>query len=322
MSQANTLNLATAAASSQGRVWLHRFAVVLVGLTFLLILAGGNVTSKDAGLAVPDWPLSFSSVNPAGWMSDMDGTRPGVRDEHGHRLIGALVGLMVVGLVIWLHRVEPRTWVRKMGYLALAAVIIQGVMGGLRVTEKSLALAIVHGCFAQAFLCLTIAIAAATWPRFPGGVPFGGTAPRHDEALRFWTAAMVLAVFGQLVLGALLRHLGGLQMAVVHIFGAVVVGACLMMAAQHIFSRPDSERPLGNLTIALFLVYGFQLLLGVAAYVLVVPMSSQNPVNLAQIVVPTIHVGIGAVVLGLSFLIAFQSYALTGAASRPEGVPA
>lgn len=326
MSQTTTLNMVTLTSSGDGRVWLHRYALALVGLTLLLILAGGNVTSKDAGLAVPDWPLSFDSVNPAGWTTNMDGTRPGVRDEHGHRLIGAAVGLMVIGLVVWLRLVEQRAWVRMMGYVALAAVILQGVMGGLRVTEKSVALAIVHGCFAQAFLCLTIAIAAATSPRFPGGVRFGGADLPRDKALRTWTAVLVGAVFVQLILGALLRHMGGTHAAVVHIAGALAVGACLIMAAQHIFSRPESEAPLAGPTVGLFLLYGFQLLLGVAAYVLVISMAGKNPPHLAQIYAPTIHMALGAIVLGLSFLVAFRTYALTSpkpaAASRTEGVAA
>jgi cytochrome c oxidase assembly protein subunit 15 len=323
MDQITTLNVSAPTRAADGRAWLHRYALALVGLTWVLILAGGNVTSKGAGLAVPDWPLSFGSLNPAGWTTDMDGQLPGVRDEHGHRLIGATVGLMVIGLVIWLYRVERRGWVRMMGYAALAAVIVQGVMGGLRVTEKSLALAMVHGCFAQAFLCLTIAIAAATSPRFPGGARFGGGDLPRDQALRTWTAALVGAAYVQLILGAWLRHVGGTPAVVVHVAGALIVGACLIMAALHVFSRPESEAPLGGLTIGLFLLYGFQLLLGVATYVLVMSMSGRNAANFAQAYVPTIHVAMGAIVLGLSFLVAFRTFALTNpkpAAWQSEGV--
>ncbi|HOB76418.1 MAG TPA: COX15/CtaA family protein [Phycisphaerae bacterium] len=324
MSQTTTLSMSTLVSSGGGRIWLHRYAWALVGLTLVLILAGGNVTSRDAGLAVPDWPLSFGSVNPDGWMTNMGGQSPGVRDEHGHRLIGATVGLMVIGLVIWLRRVEQRGWVRTMGYVALAAVIVQGVMGGLRVTEKSLALAIVHGCFAQAFLCLTIALAVATSPRFPGGVRFGGVDQPRDQALRFWTAGLVGAIYVQLILGALLRHLGGTPAVVVHVLGALVVGGCLVMAALHVFSRPESETSLGGWTIGLFLLYGFQILLGVAAYVLVQSIVGADSLHLARIYVPTIHVTLGAIVLGMSFGIAFRAYALTNprvaAAGPTEGV--
>lgn len=305
MSQAApTMDLPVAATSAESRNWLHLFTLLLVAMTFVLIVAGGNVTSKNAGLAVPDWPLSFGSVNPEGWVH-----QPLVRDEHGHRLIGATVGLLVITLVVWLKKVEPRAWVRRLGYIALAAVIVQGVMGGLRVTEKSLLLAIVHGCFAQAFFCLTIALAAVTSARWPGGEVFGGQDASRDRALRFWAAATVLAVYGQLVLGALLRHTG--MTAIPHILGAVVVGMCLIQAALHVFSRPASERPLGAPTLVLFVLFGLQILLGVGAYVLVLSMTDASPANRLQAYVPTIHVGVGAVILGVSFFMALRTFALT-----------
>jgi len=49
-------------------VWLHRFAVVVSICTLFLVVAGGLVTSNDAGLSVPDWPLSYGS-----WMPPMIG---------------------------------------------------------------------------------------------------------------------------------------------------------------------------------------------------------------------------------------------------------
>jgi heme a synthase len=321
MSSATTLDDATGMTPRQDRTWLHRYTLLLVGLTFLLIIAGGNVTSKSAGLAVPDWPLSFGSPNPAGWTH-----MPLVRDEHGHRLIGATVGLVTIGLLIWLRLAEPRAWVRRMGYVALAGVIIQGVMGGLRVTEKSLILAIVHGCFAHAFFCLTIAIAMATSPRFGGGAVLADGDAARNRALRTWTTALVACVFGQLILGALLRHLGGGHAAVTHVVGALAVGATLIMAAQHVFSRPESEGPLAGRVVGLILLYGLQLVLGVVAYLLVNPLAERNAVTFMQVYLPTLHVAVGAIILGLSFSIAFKAYCLTGAkpalAASVEGVPA
>jgi heme a synthase len=321
MSSATALNDATGMKPRNERTWLHRYSLILVALTFLLIIAGGNVTSKNAGLAVPDWPLSFGSPNPAGWTH-----MPLVRDEHGHRLVGAAVGLATIGLLIWLQWAEPRAWVRRMGHAALAAVVVQGLMGGLRVTEKSLALAIVHGCFAQAFFCLTIAIALATSPRFPGGAALAGADAPRNRALRTWTAALVGCVFGQLILGALLRHLGGGHAAAVHVVGALAVGATLVMVAQHVFSRPESEEPLAGLTIALMLLYGLQLVLGVVAYMLVNPLAERNPVTPLQMYLPTLHVATGAIILGLSFVIAFRTHALMSAKPQlsldVQGVPA
>ena len=98
---------------------MHIFAVVTAVATFFLLIAGGLVTSTDSGLAVPDWPLSYGT-----WFPPMVG---GIRYEHGHRMIAAAVGLMIVGLAVWLRRVEPRRWVRRLGYVAVGAVILQGL---------------------------------------------------------------------------------------------------------------------------------------------------------------------------------------------------
>ena len=97
--------------------WLHGFAILVMLATFILLLAGGNVTSRAAGLAVPDWPLSFHSVNPPGWTNNFAGKHPGVRDEHGHRLIGATVGVLVTALAIWLAARDPRRWMKLIAVL-------------------------------------------------------------------------------------------------------------------------------------------------------------------------------------------------------------
>ncbi|GMV98077.1 MAG: cytochrome aa3 oxidase assembly protein CtaA [Phycisphaerae bacterium] len=334
MSTAGTLEYATMTPSGPGRPWAHRLAVVLAGLTFILIVAGANVTSKNVGLAVPDWPLSFQSVNPPGWLTNMDGTRPGVRDEHGHRLIGALTGLIVIALVVALFVQERRVWVRRLGVIALLAVIAQGVMGGLRVWERSLGWAIVHGCFGQAFFCLTLALAAVTSPRwrreFAGAGERGSkqaasptTADRPDQyrALRTWTAVTAAFVYAQLILGALTRHTGTNGWAVLHVGGALGVGACLILAAQHAFARPEWERHLAAPMIALFALFGLQLLLGVATYVLVLSMLGPDPTTAMQAYVPTIHVAVGALILGASFIVALRAFAIGGTGSGGARTP-
>src|SRR2546427_4173096 len=107
---------------------LHRFAQFLAGCTVLLVLAGSLVTSTGSGLAVPDWPTSY------GWsmftfpLTNMVG---GIFYEHGHRLIASSVGFFTIVLAFWLWRAEPRRWVRVLGFSALGAVILQGVLGGI-----------------------------------------------------------------------------------------------------------------------------------------------------------------------------------------------
>src|SRR5205085_11134259 len=103
---------------------LHRFLIFLAAMTFLLLLAGGLVTSNQAGLSVPDWPTSFGSWYKIPPMVN------GVQYEHGHRMFAQFVGLLTIIFAVWTQRVDERPWMRKLGWFALLLVIVQGVLGG------------------------------------------------------------------------------------------------------------------------------------------------------------------------------------------------
>ena len=137
-------------------VWPHRIAVLLVCATFPLLFIGGLVTSKGAGLAVPDWPTTFGYNMFLYPWSKMVGN---IFYEHSHRLVASFVGLLTIALALafWLR--ERRAWMRWLGLATLVLVIIQGVMGGLRVVLIEDALAIFHAATAQAFFALTICLA-------------------------------------------------------------------------------------------------------------------------------------------------------------------
>src|SRR5215813_5664711 len=102
---------------------LNRFALLVACATFFLIIAGALVTSHDAGLATSDWPLSNGQVFPK-----MVGN---LFWEHGHRMIATSVGILTIGLTIYVLGKERRSWVRTLGFVALAAVVAQGLLGGL-----------------------------------------------------------------------------------------------------------------------------------------------------------------------------------------------
>src|ERR1700730_7723415 len=104
---------------------VHRFAVFTAVCTFLLLIAGALVTSNDAGLSVPDWPLSYGSLFPP-----MVG---GIFYEHGHRMVAAALGAFSIVLAAWLWRVESRSWLRWLGVAAVGGVVAQGLLGGLTV---------------------------------------------------------------------------------------------------------------------------------------------------------------------------------------------
>ncbi len=193
--------------------WLHAFAIVLVIATFALITLGGTVTSKGVGLSVPDWPTTYGEnmflFPPSKW-------KGGVFWEHTHRLLGAAVGLLTIGMAAWLWRVQrSRRWLGKLGVAAVVLVVVQGVMGGLRVTEMSPALGVLHGVTAQLFLGVTVVIAGATSRWWHEAVAYT-TEQRHDygfhtrfsRKLRYASLALLGVLLIQLVLGASMRHSG------------------------------------------------------------------------------------------------------------------
>src|SRR6187549_3307147 len=139
---------------------LHLYALLVAVSTAILIFAGGLVTSTGSGLSVPDWPTTY------GWFMltfPVDKMVGGIFYEHTHRLIASVVGLLIVGLAAWLWRSEPRPWVRRLGYVALAAVITQGILGGITVLWfLPDAISIAHASLAQIVFCLTTTIALVT----------------------------------------------------------------------------------------------------------------------------------------------------------------
>src|SRR6478609_6132963 len=139
--------------------WLNRFAWLTCVATLLLICSGGMVTSKNVGLAVPDWPTTFGYNMFLFPVSKWVG---GILFEHTHRLMGSVVGFLTIILTVWLWLSEERQWVRTLGVVALAGVILQGILGGLRVTMMKDEIGIFHACVAQAFLGLLVVIALAT----------------------------------------------------------------------------------------------------------------------------------------------------------------
>ena len=181
--------------------WLNRFVWFTAVATLLLICSGGMVTSRGVGLAVPDWPTTFGYNMFLFPVSQWVG---GIFFEHTHRLIASIVGLLTVILAIWLWNAEERRWVRRLGLLAVAGVILQGVLGGLRVTLLKDQIGIFHACLAQAFLGLIIFIAVVRTETWQSLSARGATPP----ARRLFRLAVVttLLIYLQLGLGATMRH--------------------------------------------------------------------------------------------------------------------
>ena len=176
--------------------WRYRFAVLTACATLALIFIGGLVTSTGSGLAVPDWPLSYGMLMPP-----MVG---GVLYEHGHRLAATAVGLLTLILTLWTARVESRRGVRRLAWAALGIIIAQGVLGGVTVLlllPDSVSVA--HGTLAQTFLCVIITLAYVLSPESAASEVAADRAGVRSAAL-----AAAALVYVQLILGAIMRHMG------------------------------------------------------------------------------------------------------------------
>jgi cytochrome c oxidase assembly protein subunit 15 len=184
--------------------WLAKFAAFAALATLCLIGVGGIVTSKGVGMSVPDWPNSYGYNMFLFPVSKWVG---GIFEEHVHRLAASYVGLLTVVLAVWIWLKEERPWLRKLGFLALFAVILQGVLGGLRVVLKMDGLGIPHAGLAQAYLCLMVGIAVCLsqwWQR----LSLRGTGADLEAVARMKPLLLMTTVliFAQLLLGAGMRH--------------------------------------------------------------------------------------------------------------------
>jgi len=306
-------------------VWLHRFAKLVAGATFILIFIGGLVTSTDSGLAVPDWPTTYGQFMFSFPLSQMVG---GIFYEHGHRMVASVVGTLMVILAVWLWRKEPRRWVKRLGWLALLAVIIQGLLGGLTVLFLlPTAVSVSHGALAQIFFCLTICLALFTskeWQQTPAKI-----AGAHRPPLQTLTMATTAAVFMQLMLGALMRHTkSGLaipdfplafgkiippfdsaKVAIhfSHRFGALVVSTLVIWTVARIIKYYRGEKKLYR--PAMFLTCALLIQLTLGAFT----VWTQK-----EVLMTTMHVATGALILGTSLFLALRAYRLLTISDLPH----
>ncbi len=182
---------------------LHAFAVLVAVSTAVLIFAGGLVTSTGSGLSVPDWPNSYGWFMFAFPIENMVG---GIFYEHSHRLIASTVGFLILVEAIWLWRVEPRRWVRRVGAIALAAVVTQGLLGGITVLwYLPDPISIAHASLAQLVFCLATTIALATSPGWAKAYAGHGAAP-NDALLQTIATVTIGTIYLQIVIGATMRH--------------------------------------------------------------------------------------------------------------------
>jgi len=277
----------------------RRFALLALAVTAVLISWGGWVTSINAGMAVPDWPSSFGSYDPIRTgMPDWYKYAP-VLAEHGHRLLGALVGFLTLILAAWTYLADPRRWARRFGIAALVLVSLQGLLGGLRVTENSILLAAVHACTAQIFVAVLASLALSTtrtWRMTVSSLSASGPC----ATLRRTVIATLGLLYVQIVLGAILRQFGdGIHgvYAALHIAGALVVSGLVIATFVLVQKHFDTYRGLRISAWAMLITLGVQFTLGLAAYVIMVNDAAQSLRSVSQVVLASAHVLVGAVLV-------------------------
>ena len=304
-----------------------------MGVTAVLLSFGALVTTYDAAMAVPDWPGTYGHnmfLFPfAEWFY-------GPWDlflEHGHRLLGATVGLITIALaaVVWLR--EPQATVRALVVAAVVLVLVQGALGGARVLLDDKTIAKVHACTGPLFFAVAVAIAALTAQRNVGQASRLPECAPDRSALRVSVALMV-AAYVQLVAGAQLRHLDAAAVTPVafrwlvalHLAGAAAVtGLSWLALAQCGAEVSPSARRWAAVIAALVLC---QLVLGAGAWVVswgmpsglvpaswmpAEPIAARSPRGAAVV---TGHVVLGMMILGGSVALAIAAGLFAKPAAR------
>jgi len=287
--------------------WRYRFSLLTVLFTVILLSWGAVVTSIEAGLAVPDWPTTFNSIDPINpipqWWSI-----PSILAEHGHRLMGMVVGASTLLLFLWTLIAEPRRWVKMVAGLALFLVIVQGVLGGLRVVLVSLDLAVVHACVAQLFFSTLVALTfftSASWLKSAGILNEGASTTQFRKV----TVITAIAIYVQIILGALLRHPGAgsnIVLVTTHLLGAIIVVALVFMTIKGAKRASTNSSIIPRFAHMLSIALAVQFLLGLFAYWLIT-VDEFSGRGVYPTIISTLHLITGAVLLASCVLLVLAS---------------
>jgi heme a synthase len=291
--------------STTGPRWhraAHYLALFAAVFTLPLLFVGGSVTTYRVGLAVPDWPTTFGSNM---FLYDFWNAPFGVRIEHSHRLYGAAVGLSTAALAAWLLAFEPRRLMKILGVLALVAVIVQGILGGTRVTQVSTSLAAVHGVTGQAFFALMVALCVLTGKDWQSA----HTPVVDGDHLRPGALLAVVLVAAQIALGSWLRHFGSGIPLVAHSALALAVWALAWTLLIRVRRGNSPAAELRPAAWALAATTTLQVVLGVISFVYLLPFDgTPRPVAFYQAVARTAHQTNGALVLAAALVLCLRAF--------------
>jgi cytochrome c oxidase assembly protein subunit 15 len=332
--------------------WPGLFAAVAACAAFMLLGVGGLVTGFDAGLAVPDWPNTEGYNMFLYPLSRMTGGIYGKYLEHAHRLLGSLVGLTTLVLAVHTQVTDRRRWLRTLAWLVLGLVIVQGILGGLRVTghptlssrpsdtSPSIVLAIVHGVVGQLVFAALVAVAVFRSRAWRENHPV--IAPTSATTDRVLGVALLVLLIGQLVLGALVRHLTwpvqsqrfglvadpaqlvalGRHMLHLHVAIAVLVALLTVGVGVRAWGLYPHLPPLPRLGASLLVLIATQVALGIAALVVTGNVAPNRRPQALDVAITTAHQLVGAVLLAWALMVALWNYRLIARGERLPRRPA
>ncbi len=280
---------------------LHGLVLLTTALTWPLLLVGGSVTVYRVGMAVPDWPTTFG-VNM--FLYDFLNSPWGVQLEHTHRLVGAAVGFLCIGITAGYLWRERRGWMKALSVFTLVAVIVQGVLGGFRVRWNSPNLAFLHGCTAEAFFALMVAFCVFAGRRWNSAIE-----PVPDtQKFRRLSLMVAVLVFAQILLGAWVRHYGDWRGVWIHgLFATAVFGHVLALGLR-VRRAAGSVPGLSPSALALVVLTLAQIVLGLLAWWLLRPFDGiARTVWPSQAAVRVLHQGLGALLLASSIVLALRA---------------
>jgi heme A synthase len=281
---------------------VHKYSVFVVYWTILLFVAGALVTSKDAALSVPDWPRSFGT-----WFPSLRMLAGGAFFEHSHRVIAAVLGILVLFQAVLLWKREPRAWMRWFGVIAVGGVVAQAFLGG-QVVRRLLHywLPVAHACFAQIVFAAVLSLALFTsmwWVTERPQLEDSGTPSIH-----FLTILNAAVIYLQVILGAGFRHK---EIPIwPHMAGALLVLGTVMWTAIVLRKRFGQSRELSKARMLLHAIFGMQFLLGFGAYWSRISTADAPQPMPVMVIVTVIHTVFGAILFAFSVLIVLLCYRL------------
>jgi len=278
---------------------VHKYALLLVLWALVLLTAGALVTSEDAALAVPDWPLSYGTLNPP-----MVG---GIAFEHSHRLIAAGLGVLIIGLAFLLWRYEERPYMKYLGFAALAGVIFQGILGGLTVLKLlHYWLPVMHAVTAEIMFAILVSIAFLTSHWYMRSLP--QYTDRGSPSIHSIVNLNAFVIFLQVLVGAAFRH--KYLSLKPHVYGAPIVLAVVIWTASTLRRRFPEVKEIARVRILLHSIVGLQILLGIAALWTRIN-SADDPQPMPLVVTATVvHTVVGATLFAASIITVLLCYRL------------